>query len=126
VFASRLIPVRAMADPGIRPRVVRASLWPRVAVPRPARATFAAAVRPGLPGFLPDDYRPGRPRRPGWPGDRHDDLVPWSNNQYLADLLPNNEIHPLDAGHFAWEEASQEYGRLVVDWISGGYRLVAR
>jgi pimeloyl-ACP methyl ester carboxylesterase len=41
-----------------------------------------------------------------------DDLVPWSNNQYLADLLPNNEIHPLEAGHFACEEASQEYGRL--------------
>ena len=29
---------------------------------------------------------------------RDDDLVPWSNNQYLADLLPNSEIHPLDAG----------------------------
>jgi pimeloyl-ACP methyl ester carboxylesterase len=55
----------------------------------------------------------------------HDDLVPWSNNQYLADLLPHNEIHPLEAGHFAWEEASQEYGRLVADWISGGYRRVA-
>ena len=55
----------------------------------------------------------------------YDDLVPWSNNQYLADLLPNSEIHPLDAGHFAWEEASQEYGRLVADWISGRYRRVA-
>ena len=55
----------------------------------------------------------------------HDDLVPWSNNQYLADLLPNSEIHPLDAGHFAWEEAPQEYGRLVVDWISGGYLRLA-
>jgi pimeloyl-ACP methyl ester carboxylesterase len=56
----------------------------------------------------------------------NDAFVPWSNNQYLADLLPNNEIHSLDAGHFAWEEASEEYGRLVVDWISGGYRQVAR
>jgi len=55
----------------------------------------------------------------------YDDLVPWSNNQYLADLLPNSEIHPLEAGHFGWEEASQEYGRLVADWISGGYRRVA-
>lgn len=25
---------------------------------------------------------------------RDDDLVPWSNNQYLDDLLPNSEIHP--------------------------------
>jgi pimeloyl-ACP methyl ester carboxylesterase len=50
-----------------------------------------------------------------------DDLVPWSNNEYLRDLLPNSEIHPLDAGHFAWEQAADEYGGLVIDWVSGGY-----
>ncbi len=44
---------------------------------------------------------------------RDDDLVPWSNNEYLHDLLPNSEIHPLDAGHFAWEQAAEAYGRLV-------------
>ena len=55
---------------------------------------------------------------------RDDDLVPWSNNQYLDDLLSNSEIHPLDAGHFAWEQAAEEYGRLVADWVSGGYRRV--
>jgi pimeloyl-ACP methyl ester carboxylesterase len=56
----------------------------------------------------------------------HDDLVPWSNNQYLADVLPHAEIHPLDASHFAWEEAPAEYGGLVADWIGGGYQRVAR
>jgi pimeloyl-ACP methyl ester carboxylesterase len=56
---------------------------------------------------------------------RHDDLVPWPNNQYLDDLLPNSEIHPLEAGHFAWEEAAGEYGRLVAEWVSGGYRRAA-
>ena len=56
---------------------------------------------------------------------RSDDLVPWSNNQYLGEVLPNSELHPLDAGHFAWEEAADEYGRLVASWISGGYRCVA-
>ena len=55
---------------------------------------------------------------------RGDDLVPWSNNQYLYDLLPNSEIHSLDAGHFAWEQAAEEYGRLVADWVGGGYRRV--
>ena len=55
---------------------------------------------------------------------QNDDLVPWSNNQYLNQLLPNSEIHPLDAGHFAWEQASEEYGRLVAEWVSGGYRRV--
>jgi pimeloyl-ACP methyl ester carboxylesterase len=58
-------------------------------------------------------------------GGRDDDLVLWSNNQYLDDLLPHSEIHPLDAGHFAWEQAAEEYGRLVVDWLSGGYQRVA-
>jgi pimeloyl-ACP methyl ester carboxylesterase len=29
---------------------------------------------------------------------RNDDLVPWSNNEYLNELVPNNEIHALDAG----------------------------
>src|SRR6266542_1300132 len=53
------------------------------------------------------------------------DLVPWSNNQYLDELIPNSVIHPLDAGHFAWEQAPEEYGSLVVDWVSGGYRRVA-
>ena len=55
---------------------------------------------------------------------RNDDLVPWSNNQYLHDLLPHSEIHPLDAGHFAWEEAADEYGRLIADWVTGGYKRV--
>jgi pimeloyl-ACP methyl ester carboxylesterase len=55
---------------------------------------------------------------------RNDDLVPWSNNQYLHDLLPNSEIHPLDAGHFAWEQAAEEYGGLVAEWVGGGYRRV--
>jgi pimeloyl-ACP methyl ester carboxylesterase len=55
---------------------------------------------------------------------RDDDLVPWSNNQYLADRLPNSEIHALEAGHFAWEEAADDYGRLIADWVGGGYRRV--
>jgi pimeloyl-ACP methyl ester carboxylesterase len=55
---------------------------------------------------------------------RGDDLVPWSNNQFLHDLLRNSEIHPLEAGHFAWEQAAEEYASLVADWVSGGYRRV--
>jgi pimeloyl-ACP methyl ester carboxylesterase len=55
---------------------------------------------------------------------RDDDLVPWSNNQYLHDRLATSELHPLEAGHFAWEQAPGEYARLIVDWIDGGYRDV--
>jgi pimeloyl-ACP methyl ester carboxylesterase len=53
-----------------------------------------------------------------------DSLVPWSNNQYLDDRLPNSEAHKVDADHYAWEQAPETYGRLVVDWVSGGYRRV--
>jgi pimeloyl-ACP methyl ester carboxylesterase len=55
----------------------------------------------------------------------HDDLVPWSNNQFLADTMPNSVAHRLDAGHFAWEEAAGEYGRLISEWIAGGYKRYA-
>jgi pimeloyl-ACP methyl ester carboxylesterase len=55
----------------------------------------------------------------------HDDLVPWSNREYLDDILPNSEMHALDASHFAWEEAAEEYCRPVADWVSGRYRRVA-
>ena len=54
-----------------------------------------------------------------------DDLVPWSNNQYFDDLLPNRVIHPLDAGHCAWEQRPEKYGSLVADWVADGYRRVA-
>ena len=57
---------------------------------------------------------------------RDDALVPWSNNEYLPDVLPNSEIHPLDAGHFAWEQTSDEYGRLIVDWVTGGFPRLPR
>jgi pimeloyl-ACP methyl ester carboxylesterase len=56
---------------------------------------------------------------------RDDTLVPWSNNQYLVDELPNSVAHPLQAGHFAWEEAAGDYGRLVAEWVAGGYEKVA-
>jgi pimeloyl-ACP methyl ester carboxylesterase len=55
---------------------------------------------------------------------RNDSLVPWSNNEYLDELLPHSEIHGLDADHYAWEQAPEEYGRLIVEWIDGGYRGV--
>ena len=52
--------------------------------------------------------------------------MPWSNNEYLADLLAHSEIHPLDTGHFAWEQASDDYGGLIVYWVTGGFERVDR
>jgi len=56
---------------------------------------------------------------------KDDDIVPWSNNEYLDELLPHSEIHALDAGHYAWEQAAGEYGDRVVEWVAGGYRRAA-
>ncbi len=44
VFAAGIVSVLAMEEPGTRRAGVLAALRPRVAVPRPARAAFAAAV----------------------------------------------------------------------------------
>ena len=38
--------------------------------------------------------------------------------------VSHSEIRRLDAGHFPREQAADDYGRLVADWISGGYRRV--
>lgn len=70
-----------------------------------------------LQGLLPTIFTPVQ-----IVAGKNDDLVPWSNNQYLADTLPNSVAHAVDAGHFAWEEAANDYGRLVADWVAGGYK----
>jgi hypothetical protein len=44
VFAAGIVAVLAMAEPGVRRPGALTSLRPRVAVPRPARGTFAVAV----------------------------------------------------------------------------------
>jgi pimeloyl-ACP methyl ester carboxylesterase len=50
-----------------------------------------------------------------------DPLVPPSNAEYLNDRLPNSTLTILDSGHFAWEDAAEEYASLVLEWIGGGY-----
>ena len=80
------------------PRGLRQRLRPRALCGvGPVRAALPRA-EPGTARPVADDHDTD-PNR----GGRDDDLVPWSNNEYLDELLPNSEIHPLDAGHFAWE-----------------------
>jgi len=52
---------------------------------------------------------------------RHDPFVPVSNAQALHKGLPRSKLDVLDCGHFVWEDAATEYGRLASDWIKGGY-----
>ncbi|HEY2125741.1 MAG TPA: alpha/beta hydrolase, partial [Streptosporangiaceae bacterium] len=48
---------------------------------------------------------------------RNDPYVPTANGDFLYDHLPKSRVHILDAGHFVWEEAAVEYGRLVTEWV---------
>jgi len=51
----------------------------------------------------------------------HDPAVPPVNGEYLDERLPNSKLDMIDAGHFVWEDAAEEYAELVTSWWSGGY-----
>ena len=72
----------------------------------------ASRSRPGSCGTTPSRTRccatccrrsPRRPR--SWPGATMTSCRGRTTST-SHDLLPNSEIHPLDAGHFAWEQAA--------------------
>jgi pimeloyl-ACP methyl ester carboxylesterase len=53
---------------------------------------------------------------------RHDPFVPVSNAEGLRKGLPKSNLDVLDCGHFAWEDAAGEYGKLACEFIQGGYK----
>jgi pimeloyl-ACP methyl ester carboxylesterase len=54
---------------------------------------------------------------------RHDTAVPPVNAEFLHHRLPHNKLDILDAGHFTWEDAADEYAQLVSTWWDGGYAI---
>jgi pimeloyl-ACP methyl ester carboxylesterase len=50
-----------------------------------------------------------------------DPVVPLVNAEYLHERLPKSKLDLLDAGHFTWEDAADEYAALVTSWWAGGY-----
>jgi pimeloyl-ACP methyl ester carboxylesterase len=52
---------------------------------------------------------------------RDDPLVPTPNQEFLHERLPNSRMDLLPAGHFAWEEASDLYGDVLLKWLGGRY-----
>ncbi len=54
-----------------------------------------------------------------------DPAVPPVNGQYLHERLPNSKLDLIDAGHFVWEDAADEYAALVTSWWNRGYASVA-
>jgi pimeloyl-ACP methyl ester carboxylesterase len=55
-----------------------------------------------------------------------DQAVPPVNAEFLHERLPNSKLDIIDAGHFAWEDAADDYAALVTSWWRGGYTTVAQ
>jgi pimeloyl-ACP methyl ester carboxylesterase len=53
---------------------------------------------------------------------RRDKVVPPVNAEYLYERLPHSELHLIDSGHFAWEDAADEYAALVNAWWTDRYK----
>jgi pimeloyl-ACP methyl ester carboxylesterase len=54
-----------------------------------------------------------------------DTAIPPVNAEFLHERLPNSKLDIIDAGHFAWEDAADEYGAVVTSWWNGGYLAAA-
>jgi pimeloyl-ACP methyl ester carboxylesterase len=52
---------------------------------------------------------------------KRDPAVSPANAEYLHQRLPHSKLDLLDAGHFTWEDAADEYAALVTSWWSEGY-----
>jgi pimeloyl-ACP methyl ester carboxylesterase len=55
-----------------------------------------------------------------------DPVVPPVNAEYLHERLPCSQLRLIDAGHFIWEDAADEYAALVTAWWAGGFRTCSR
>jgi pimeloyl-ACP methyl ester carboxylesterase len=88
------------------PTILLTSPWPeslyavsRVWAPLAEHARLFAL---DLPGFGASERR----------------VAPVANAEFLDERLPNSRVAIIDAGHFVWEEAPEEYGSIIVDSIS--------
>jgi pimeloyl-ACP methyl ester carboxylesterase len=52
---------------------------------------------------------------------KRDPVVPPVNAEFLHQRLPKSKLDIIDAGHFIWEDAADEYAALVTTWWAGGY-----
>jgi pimeloyl-ACP methyl ester carboxylesterase len=51
----------------------------------------------------------------------HDRVVPLANAEFLNERLPTSRIIVLDTGHFAWEEAPEEYAAAILEVVKGDW-----
>jgi pimeloyl-ACP methyl ester carboxylesterase len=77
--------------------------------------TDLAALRDLLPGIqTPVEIISGR----------RDRVVPPVNAEDLHQRLPRSKLDFIDASHFIWEDAADEYASIVTSWWGGGYAVV--
>jgi pimeloyl-ACP methyl ester carboxylesterase len=50
-----------------------------------------------------------------------DPAVPPVNAEFLNERLPKSQLDIVDAGHYTWEDAADEFAALVTSWWSGAY-----
>lgn len=56
---------------------------------------------------------------------RRDTAVPPVNAEFLHDRLPHSRLDLVDAAHFTWEDAADDYAALVTSWWNGSYATTA-
>jgi pimeloyl-ACP methyl ester carboxylesterase len=54
-------------------------------------------------------------------GGLWDWAVPPSNHRYLHQRLTHSKLDLIDAGHFTWEDAAEQYADIVTNWWSEGH-----
>jgi pimeloyl-ACP methyl ester carboxylesterase len=74
--------------------------------------TYPAAL-PALRDLLPDIRTPVQII-----AGARDQAVPPVNAEFLHERLPNSTLDIVNAGHFTWEDAADEYAALVTRWWS--------
>lgn len=57
---------------------------------------------------------------------RRDPVVPQVNADFLHERLPLSQLAVLETGHWAWEDAADEYAAIVSAWWDGGYAALKR
>jgi pimeloyl-ACP methyl ester carboxylesterase len=53
-----------------------------------------------------------------------DRAAPPVNAEFLHERLAKSKLDVIDAGHFTWEDAADEYAALVTGWWSGGCETI--
>jgi pimeloyl-ACP methyl ester carboxylesterase len=79
------------------------------------------AELPVLRDLLPEIHTPVQIIAGG-----RDTAVPPVNGEFLHERLPRSKLDIIDAGHFTWEDAADEYAALVTSWWSAAEQEYAQ